>query len=123
MQAGAGSTDAYLDQLIRDLVAKYRPERVILFGSRARGDAIRTSDIDLLVVKETDQRFVERIVEVFRLLQPRVALDVLVYTPAEFARLKESNPFVRQAVSEGREVYNRRQYFLQKANDSLQKSL
>lgn len=109
MSAGAGSSNVDLDQLIRDLVARYQPERVILFGSRARGDAARaSSDIDLLIVKETDQRFVERIIEVFRLLQPKVPLDVLVYTPAEYAALKESNPFVRRAVSEGREVYTNR---------------
>ena len=108
MSTGAGSSNADLDQLIQDLVARYQPERVILFGSRARGDARASSDIDLLIVKETDQRFVERIVEVLRLLKPKTPLDVLVYTPSEFAMLKESNSFVKQAVREGKEVYTSR---------------
>ncbi len=108
VSTGTGTSNADLDRLIQDLAIIYQPERVILFGLRARGDARASSDIDLLIVKETDQRFVERIVEVFRLLKPKIALDILVYTPAEFAMLKESNSFVKQAVREGKEIYTSR---------------
>ena len=46
---------ALLDEIVRRLVAAIDLDRIILFGSRARGDARADSDIDLLIVKETDQ--------------------------------------------------------------------
>lgn len=78
-------------------------KRVILFGSRARGDAIRGSDVDLLVVMPCppDESYPGRLARVAAALAPGVSLDLLVYTPEEFADLRESRAFVRQAVAEG----------------------
>ena len=50
-----------IEQVMQDLAA-YGPEKVILFGSAARGDVDEYSDIDLIVIKETDKRFVQRLV-------------------------------------------------------------
>ncbi len=79
--------------------------KVILFGSAAQGKLRLTSDLDLLVVMETSKRFLDRLDEMYRLLDPHIATDVLVYTPDEFARLKKINPLVRRAVAEGRVLY------------------
>ena len=78
--------------------------RVVLFGSAARGQAGLTSDLDLMIVWETDLAFVERSAEIYRRLRPRVAADLLVYTPAEMERMAD-RPFMRKALSEGRELY------------------
>lgn len=82
-------------------------EQVILFGSLARGDVRSTSDIDIIVVRQTDKRFLDRLDEVYTLVQPETALDVLVYTPQEFASMRENSSFVRRAVREGRVLYAR----------------
>ena len=83
-------------------------EKVILFGSLAR-DAVtrvgRTTDIDLIVVRRTTQPFVQRSVEIMNKVQPRFALDVLVYTPEELAELQQSSSFVRGAMREGKVIY------------------
>lgn len=100
-----------LERLKRVLLEQYHPERVILFGSLAndygdrqggaeRPDAVHEwSDIDLAIVKSTPLRFVDRIREVMDLLQPRVGLNVIVYTPEEFARAGlEGHFFVKEEI-------------------------
>ena len=82
--------------------------RAILFGSRARGDAIRGSDVDLLVIMPcpTGETYATRLTRVAQALRPNVALDLLVYTPEEFAEMSVSRPFVRHAVAEGEVLFD-----------------
>ena len=80
-------------------------KRAILFGSAARGDVAGASDIDLILVKDTEKRFVDRLEEAILALEPRVGLDVLVYTPEEFEVLLAERPFIQAAVAEGRILY------------------
>ena len=82
-----------------------RVRRVILFGSLAKGVVGLASDIDLIVVMETSKRFLDRLDEIYRFLEPKVALDLLVYTPEEFERMRRGNPFVRAALKEGEVLY------------------
>ncbi|MFZ5924938.1 MAG: nucleotidyltransferase domain-containing protein [Bacillota bacterium] len=82
-------------------------EKIVLFGSLARGDVGSSSDVDLIVVEKTDKRFLERLDDVYSAVQPRVATDILVYTPEEIERLKESSSFVRQVLREGRVLYEK----------------
>lgn len=96
-----------MDRVLRGLKA-YDADRAILFGSSARGDADAWSDIDLIVIKRTDKRFLDRLAEIISLIEPDFALDVLVYTPEEFDRmLAEDNPLVSTAVAEGKVIYER----------------
>ena len=98
-----------LDVLLQRLVEGYDPERVVLFGSRARGDAAPGSDIDLLVVKKTSRRFLDRLLDVMEVMEPDEPVDVLVYTPEELEDMvRRGNPFVTHALSEGRDLYVRR---------------
>jgi len=100
--------EAELQRYLSLLRDRYRPERVLLFGSLAVGDTGEWSDIDLVIIKETNQRFLDRIKEVMQLLRPRVGVDILVYTPAEFARLSQERAFVRDEImGKGRVVYER----------------
>jgi predicted nucleotidyltransferase len=72
------------------LLKGYDPDRIILFGSRARGQADEYSDYDVLVVKRTDRPFVDRLTDVVHFLLPfEKAVDVLVYTPEEFDRMSD----------------------------------
>lgn len=84
-----------IEQIVSSLRG-YDPERIILFGSHARWEADEYSDIDLVVIKETEERFLDRLKRVYDIVQPDFALDVLVYTPREFAHmLEEGNHFWR----------------------------
>jgi predicted nucleotidyltransferase len=96
--------DRYLDLLIE----RVAPEKVILFGSLAHEEVRAWSDIDLVVVTDTTARFLDRSKEMLQLLQPRVGLDVLVYTPEEFQRLCRERPFFREEILEkGKVLYER----------------
>src|SRR3972149_2969420 len=73
-----------VDRVVDAIVRAYDPLRVVVFGSFARGDTHEGSDLDLIVVKETGERFFRRIGRV-RDACADIAIDVqpLVYTPAE----------------------------------------
>jgi|Deesub1362B_J571_1020462.scaffolds.fasta_scaffold01891_4 predicted nucleotidyltransferase len=94
-----------LERIIESL-KEYEPQKIILFGSFARGDYNVASDIDLIVIKDTDRRFIERIGDVLAFCESRIAVKPLVYTPAELEEmLKEGNSFLEKALREGIIVY------------------
>ncbi len=98
-----------LRQATETLVAKFDPERVILFGSHARGTADPCSDVDLLVVCEIPGNRRALMVEMHRTLRGfEFARDILVLTPEEFARDRHISATVaRPASQEGRILYER----------------
>jgi predicted nucleotidyltransferase len=85
---GSGGTpsDLVLDEIVRRLVATYRPERVYLFGSRARDEAGQHSDYDLLVVVSSSSEAMHRRARAAHVALAGVpaAVDVLVWTSEEF---------------------------------------
>jgi predicted nucleotidyltransferase len=94
-----------LNALVQAL-RRYQPQRVILFGSAARGEADTDSDLDVLVIKDTLEPFVQRLEAMARLCPPGVHADILVYTPDELQRmLEDGNPFILRALEEGRVLY------------------
>jgi HEPN domain-containing protein/predicted nucleotidyltransferase len=101
---------ASIEDVTNRLVTAYNPERVILFGSHATGTARSESDVDLIVLKETDERPVDRRVRVESLLvDSALPLDILVYTPAEFRYLFAiGSPFIEEVIATGRVLYMRR---------------
>lgn len=92
-----------LERVKRRLVS-LGAQKIVLFGSAARGQIGLFSDIDLLVVMASPLPFVERLREIYRHIKPS-AIDLFVYTPEEFHSIKETNPFVRQALREGKIIY------------------
>jgi len=82
-------------------------EQVILFGSTARGSVGSTSDLDLLVVRRDERRPAARVDALYRRLRPRLALDLLVYTPEELEAAKRTSSFLRSALRDGEVLYDR----------------
>ena len=99
------TTSSAIERVVKDLMG-YNPEKIILFGSAARGDTDEYSDIDLIVIKETDQRFVQRLVDVTSFLPLDLSIDVFVYTPQELQMMIQAgNPFIEQALKDGIVLY------------------
>jgi len=84
-------------------------ERVILFGSYARGEAKENSDVDLMIVAESELPRFKRSRELYKLFRPHpFGMDLLVYTPQEVEKGKRSPvSFVSTALREGKTLYVR----------------
>ncbi len=80
-------------------------EKVILIGSMAGEEVNPFGDIDLVAVMRTDKRFLDRLEEAYARIRPRIAMDILVYTPEEFEELRDSSPFLSHALKGGRVIY------------------
>jgi predicted nucleotidyltransferase len=90
------------------LIAHEQPDKIILFGSYCTDQVGEWSDLDLVIVKETQAAFLDRTRRVLELLKPQVGVDVLVYTPQEFEQLSRERAFVRQEiVAKGKVIYER----------------
>ncbi|HTX54504.1 MAG TPA: nucleotidyltransferase domain-containing protein [Candidatus Baltobacteraceae bacterium] len=96
-----------IHHITNQLVEKYRPEQIILFGSAVRGDWQADSDVDFLAIKrECPPSGRERIRALQRLIRRNVAVDVLVYRPEEVAeRLALGDPFLAAILREGKVLY------------------
>ena len=95
---------AALDRIVRHLSRMPEVEQVILFGSYAQGREDLLTDLDVLVVMRSEEDFVTRTARLYQQLRPGVDLDLLVYTPAEFERLRGSG-FVGHAATTGKVLY------------------
>ena len=97
---------AFAAEQLPRLRARYAPLRAIVFGSRARGDALSTSDLDLILVSPrfASVPFLRRPVEVLETLGCPGGLELLCYTPDEFEARREELGLVRVALAEGFEL-------------------
>ena len=102
-------TDALVEGMVRKLAAEYAPEKVILYGSCAYGRARPDSDIDLLIIKQTSERLIDRWTTVRRILSDphrTVPLETLVLTPDELKqRLAIGDQFIAEIVERGTVLY------------------
>jgi predicted nucleotidyltransferase len=99
-----------LEEIVRRLIAAVDPDRIILFGSHARGDARADSDVDLLIVKDTDEPSYRRAIPAYRALSGLgVAKDIIWRTPAEMEDWANVPTYVTtRALREGRILYEKR---------------
>lgn len=98
-----------LREMTDALVREYRPEKIILFGSRAWGIPGPTSDVDLCVLKEHDKDPLDALHEAYRIVGgcSSVGVDVVLYTPRRFEeRAQMGDPFVRRIRTRGRILYD-----------------
>ncbi len=95
-----------LDEIIRRIVEVARPEKIILFGSAARGKMGPHSDVDLLIIKEEKdlRKLTARVYR--RLYGVGVSVDLVMVTPQDVERYKDSHALViKPALREGRVMY------------------
>ncbi len=100
-------SDPAIRQVVDAIREGYEPEKIILFGSHVSGQPVADSDLDVLVIKDTDKSWTERSQEVSQLVRPRpLPLDILVKTPQEIDEaLANGDRFIGQILSRGRAVY------------------
>jgi len=101
--------DKMTKEIVSKLVKDYNPEKIILYGSYASGNYDDDSDIDLLIIKETDDRFIDRWVAVRKILTDRnrkIPLEPLVLTPHEISsRLERGDQFIAEILDKGKLLY------------------
>lgn len=99
--------DATLEEIVRRIVAASQPEKVILFGSAARGEMGPHSDVDLLVIKQCDNNW-DVMGDIYEeLYGVEAAVDVVVVTPGDVERYRDTHALViKPALREGRVVYD-----------------
>ncbi|KYK28425.1 MAG: nucleotidyltransferase domain-containing protein [Theionarchaea archaeon] len=98
-----------IQNMVQKLVSEYAPQKVILFGSYGYGSPDLDSDIDLLIIKETSERFIDRWVEVQRILtgmHRSIPVETLVLTPQEVEkRLAIGDQFIEEIMEKGEVLY------------------
>lgn len=104
-----GSNSPLIEKILDKLVNEYHPKEVILFGSYAQGNPHEDSDIDLLIVKDTKEKFLERWTTVRKILtdpKRKVPMDVLILTPEEIDnRLSIGDQFLLEIYRTGNRLY------------------
>jgi predicted nucleotidyltransferase len=100
-----------LSEIVEKLKNEYKPLKIILFGSYAYGNPRKDSDVDLLILKNTDSRRVDRFVSVKRIIYDsnrKIPVSPLVYTPEELeGRLKAGDDFMKEIINRGVVLYER----------------
>jgi len=99
-------TPAQIQRVSDEIVQKFRPERIILFGSYAYGTPTEDSDVDLLVVMPFEGKSVHKAIEIEGALRPSFAMDLIVYTPERLReRLAWNDFFLREITEKGETLY------------------
>jgi predicted nucleotidyltransferase len=100
--------DEEIQNIMEQLVHLYKPQKVILFGSLAKGKVSQGTDIDLFIIKrEVPECGVDRIRQLDTIIKYSLATDFIVYKPEEVEqRLKLGGPFVKSILKEGKVLYD-----------------
>jgi len=95
-----------IKDLLRPIFQGSQTKQAILFGSVSRGSQTKKSDLDLLIVAQTEKRFFERYeaYEKIHLVIPDKSIDMLIYTPKELINISH-RPFIRRILKEGAVIY------------------
>jgi predicted nucleotidyltransferase len=100
-----------LTKRLKPVFEKYQVQKAILFGSMARGEATRRSDIDLILIQNTEKRFLDRYDGLLGDLNDAVSgrvVEALIYTPEELQRISH-RAFISRALEEGMVIYESKQ--------------
>jgi uncharacterized protein len=96
-------------EIVNRIASGYNPEKIILFGSYALGTPGENSDVDLLVIKETDLPRPQRALQVRKMIYgSMIPIDLIVYTPREIEESRDNKfSFVYQVLNTGKTLYER----------------
>ena len=102
-----GISQATIRNVVDTIAERFKPEKIVIFGSCARGDAGPSSDLDLLVIMKSDLPRYKRTTPLRLLFDPTPCpMDILVYTPEEVRRWNGTvNHIVTEVLSKGVTVY------------------
>lgn len=103
-------TDIMLSEIAKKIVENFFPDKIIMFGSRVWSVPKEWSDIDILVILNSDESTTKLAAKISIVAKPRyVPMDILVRTPEEIEhRIKIGDHFIRKILAEGKVLYKRR---------------
>ena len=100
------SIEEQIRGIVQEIVERFQPQKIFLFGSYAYGYPTKDSDVDLLVVMPTGQRSLRQAAEISAAIHHPLPLDILVRKPEEFAsRLQHNDTFIREIIDHGIVLY------------------
>ncbi|MBU7009951.1 MAG: nucleotidyltransferase domain-containing protein [Theionarchaea archaeon] len=93
----------FKEEALPKIIEEFHPEKVILFGSRVKGEAEEESDLDVILVAETfrEVHFLRRMPMVLKKIRFPKHVDYICYFPEEFERMKETSSVVMDALEKG----------------------
>lgn len=99
-----------ISEIVNRIVSNYNPDKIILFGSYAQGDFTDNSDLDFILIKDTNSPKHKRGIEVRRLFYGlAIPMDFKIYTATEFANeLSNQYSFLSSAIKESKVLYERK---------------
>jgi uncharacterized protein len=100
---------AKINDIVNRIAIRFNPDKIILFGSYAAGNPNNDSDVDLLIIKDTDLPRHKRSFDIQKsLVGSMIPMDILVYTVKEFEQEKEEkNSFIYSAIKTSKVLYER----------------
>lgn len=99
----------WIGRAVQQIQAHYDPEKIILFGSAAKGNLHEGSDIDFFIIKKTQKRKLDRIDEVLEFLDIGNPIELHIYTPEEVEqRLNMGDLFIEDILKSGKILYERK---------------
>jgi uncharacterized protein len=95
-----------INRISQQIAERFKPQKIILFGSYAYGIPTPESDIDLLVIMETSLKEIQQAQQIRQFLNPLFGIDLLVHTKENLEkRLKMGDLFLQEVVSKGKVLY------------------
>ena len=106
-RAGLPKTiDQHINEIVQEIIDRFQPQKIILFGSYAYGRPTKDSDVDLLVIMPTEQRTLRQAADISAAIQHPLPLDILVRKPEDIAlRLQQDDSFIREITDHGVVLY------------------
>ena len=97
-----------IEKTVHHIAREFQPEKVILFGSYAKGAPTADSDVDLLVILSFQGKSLQKSLEILNKTNPTFPVDLLARTPDDTARrYAEGDPLIREAMDHGKVLYER----------------
>jgi len=102
----SGEVSKKIDDYVAEVVRKLNPDLILLFGSFATGDINEGSDIDILVVADFKETFLDRIRTLMDINTFKIPIEPVGYTPEEFTQMKDrKSPFIMEVLEKGKIMY------------------
>lgn len=98
-----------ISKIVKEIKEKYEPIKIILYGSYSYGTQTQDSDIDILVIKNTNERPIDRWIKLKKILRnvvKKIPISPLVYNPKEIEeRLAIKDFFIKEILENGKVIY------------------